>query len=214
MIYFMEIASDEWKAEDTRLLKYVSRERERKVLKYINLIDRKLSLYAALMARRGISLLINKQTSDLVFIQQPNRKPVLMSDKRVDFNISHTRNAILCAISLIGNVGVDIEKISLPNTDIMDYCFHNEEIEYVVAAEKERAIRFFEVWTRKEAYMKKLGLGISDALCGINTFSTEIISQTHTWRQGEYVCTVCGDIANIQEEIEQISQEELYSFFN
>ena len=131
-IYYLPIVSNVWEKKENLLLKYVSQKRQEKVLKYKYELDQKLSLYAALIVRMGISALTDICASDLQFSSQPNHKPFLLSDKNVDFNISHTKSAILCAISLNNSIGVDIEKIHLsPPLEIMSQVFHPKEIQYI-----------------------------------------------------------------------------------
>jgi 4'-phosphopantetheinyl transferase len=70
-----------------------------------------------------------------------------------DFNISHAHDRVVCAVSTDVQVGVDIEKIvSLDNYHLKHY-FREEEISYI----QQDKVRFYEVWTKKEAILKATG---------------------------------------------------------
>ncbi len=81
----------------------------------------------------------------------------------VRFNLSHTSGAALIAVSLGREVGVDIEKQrSMNDMDaIAQSVFSREEWAQWESLEEEfRMTMFYRVWTRKEAYLKAIGLGI------------------------------------------------------
>ena len=97
--------------------------------------------------------------SNLQFSLDSNNKPILVSYPNINFNFSHTHNAILCGIACNNSIGVDIEKINTPPLTIMNKVFHPQEIEYVSQKDIiQKQIRFYEIWTRKEAFAKQLGI--------------------------------------------------------
>lgn len=83
------------------------------------------------------------------------------------FSLSHSNGVALCALSRSRRVGVDVEWVR-PLTDmepIAERVFSAEELPLFLAlpeSTKERA--FFELWTRKEACVKAVGLGLSAPL--------------------------------------------------
>lgn len=90
-------------------------------------------------------------------------KPYMASDEFIKFNISHTQNIVSVAISE-QNIGIDVET-SLSATEkqiiqLMDFCFSEKEKKYVNYDKSGYKQRFFEVWTRREAYFKCLGCGL------------------------------------------------------
>ncbi len=99
--------------------------------------------------------------ADLVFSPGTYKKPELVGDASgLQYNISHSADFILLAISGTP-VGADIEKI---NTDfdfreVLAGNFNIEEIAYINA--EDSAHRFFRLWTRKEAFLKGTGRGLT-----------------------------------------------------
>jgi 4'-phosphopantetheinyl transferase len=82
----------------------------------------------------------------------------------VEFNLSHTPGLVACAVAGGAEVGVDVEAIdrSVDIEAVGGLCLSDRErgaLLSLVAAE--RAGRFFEMWTLKEALAKATGLGVA-----------------------------------------------------
>jgi 4'-phosphopantetheinyl transferase len=95
-------------------------------------------------------------------------KPYLIDRSELQFNISHTRGLVACALSLAGPIGVDVEPIDRER-DIASISARNFAPTEVtdLGAVKDGARRqamFIELWTLKEAYLKALGAGLSRPL--------------------------------------------------
>jgi 4'-phosphopantetheinyl transferase len=96
----------------------------------------------------------------------PNGKPEirLLNRGNIFFNVAHSKNTILIALSRQGLVGVDVEYLDRL-TDMMDVArsnFTEGEIASLAAiAEPEARKRaFYRYWTRKEAVAKADGRGL------------------------------------------------------
>ena len=86
-----------------------------------------------------------------------NGKP-FAENAAVHFNLSHSHDLLLCAVC-DKPVGVDIEKITLRDAVARHVCTP-AEYAYIGGS----ALRFTEVWTRKEAFSKLVGKGLSIGL--------------------------------------------------
>ncbi|MCR5196863.1 MAG: 4'-phosphopantetheinyl transferase superfamily protein [Pseudobutyrivibrio sp.] len=196
-IYLMKNTSKTWQPEHDKLLKYVSPERQIKIDRYKFDSDKVNSLYAALLSRLGITRLLECSNSDLIFDYKENHKPVLNTSchpnaAAIDFNFSHTKGAVIAGITTDESIGVDIEKIAEPPYDVMRLVFHPSEIEYVNSFSGEaKSTAFYQIWTKKEAYTKCLGLGLAADLCSINTLEAPINSVIETWADDDFMCSVC-----------------------
>jgi 4'-phosphopantetheinyl transferase len=85
------------------------------------------------------------------------------------FNLSHTRGMVAFAVTREHDVGVDVENRArrLRHRELSERFFGEAEVEALQAlVPEERAQRFLELWTLKEAYLKARGLGISVPLRG------------------------------------------------
>ena len=89
------------------------------------------------------------------------------STPEVHFNLSHSGALMVLGVTHVGPIGVDVEQLQeLPDRDGLMARFFS--------AAEQRAIRelprshrteaFYSCWTRKEAYLKALGLGLSGSL--------------------------------------------------
>jgi 4'-phosphopantetheinyl transferase len=98
---------------------------------------------------------------DLRFTYGPQGKPALDGGGDLRFNVSHADDCIVFAVGRV-DVGVDIEAIDrdVAIADIAARHFSAAERAEVGAAAADRRA-FFSVWTRKEAYIKARGLGLS-----------------------------------------------------
>jgi 4'-phosphopantetheinyl transferase len=80
------------------------------------------------------------------------------------FNISHTKNMIICAVTLEDDIGCDVENTGRSN-DVLAiaerYFSAKESTELFALPEAEQRHRFFDYWTLKESYIKAWGLGLA-----------------------------------------------------
>ena len=85
----------------------------------------------------------------------------------LQFNMSHSHNVGLVAVSEMKELGVDVEHIraDFATEDIARRFFSRAEVEtFNTLATDEQVAAFFRCWTRKEAYIKAIGLGMSQPL--------------------------------------------------
>lgn len=88
----------------------------------------------------------------------PGGKPVL-KNRAVGFSISHAGDHVLCAVHT-GAVGADIETRRPVTPALIRRVCTAPEAAYV----GEDPLRFLEIWTAKEAYIKFTGRGLSTGL--------------------------------------------------
>ncbi|WCD89388.1 hypothetical protein KPP03845_105809 [Streptomyces xanthophaeus] len=92
---------------------------------------------------------------------EPHGRPVLPGGA-LHFSLSHCTGISLLAFAT-APVGVDVEEIVLPQTiaETSDVLHPREAAELALTPAGERPVAFTRVWTRKEAYLKGLGVGLS-----------------------------------------------------
>lgn len=89
----------------------------------------------------------------------------------VRFSLTHTHGLVACIVSKRVEVGVDVESRSRTiEVELLmrDVCSFDEQQQIRLAAPPDRADRFFDLWTLKEAYLKALGLGITGGMSQIS----------------------------------------------
>lgn len=124
-----------------------------------------------------------------------NKKPYLSSQPSLHFNVSHSGDyAIIAVANRI--VGIDIEYINdnynfwyaVRNT------FDKDEISFIEnSTYKSRT--FYELWTRKEAFVKALGKGIDDdflrvpCIDGLHIIDSLLTDTEDNWKIQSYQIT-------------------------
>jgi 4'-phosphopantetheinyl transferase len=103
----------------------------------------------------------------LEFQQGPFGKPFLPAFPRLGFNVSHSGSMAVLAFAWDLELGVDVEQIRRPVTDLWNIAkrfFAPAEVEDLRRAGSDPddlAEAFFRCWTRKEAYIKAVGEGLN-----------------------------------------------------
>ncbi len=161
---------------------------EKKVIKdiniYISYVDGNSNNISSLLLKE----ILNKEYNiyNYEIIKNKNGKPYL-KDNNLYFNISHKKKVIVIAFSY-NEIGIDIEYIDRDKNikkTLLNSFFSKNEIEYIDNNKE----KFFEVFTKKESYIKMLGkrvaeikyIDIFDLDCNFNTF-----------RYKDFVITVCS----------------------
>ncbi len=99
-------------------------------------------------------------------------KPRLVSPKGLFFNLSHSDERTVLALS-DGEVGVDIQQVKPGDMRLATRFFSPEECETLRAAGEDATALFYRLWTVKEAYLKALGTGLTRPLSSFTVRLTE-----------------------------------------
>lgn len=127
---------------------------------------------ARFVAGRGMLRLLLARYSggepgELRFSYGPYGKPVLSAEAGMDalsFNLAHADDLALLAVARGRSVGVDLERVraDLASEGVAAQVFTPLELSTLPAAEPARRLAlFYCYWTRKEAYLKAHGAGLS-----------------------------------------------------
>jgi 4'-phosphopantetheinyl transferase len=132
--------------------------------RFASAIDRRRFLSARRALRSILAQVTGRPPESLQFEANRFGKPRLPGHEHLDFNISHSLGECLVATSTHKRVGVDIEVIQ-PVADVEALATRHlsarERSAWVAAIEPEKTRRFLTAWTRKEAGLKALGIGLS-----------------------------------------------------
>ena len=108
--------------------------------------------------------------ADLRFVYAENGKPTLAEEiagAGIHFNLAHTGELALLAVTRIGRIGVDVESVrSVKNVDelVARFFSSRENALFQKVPEENKPAAFFNLWTRKEALLKATGEGITRSL--------------------------------------------------
>jgi 4'-phosphopantetheinyl transferase len=117
--------------------------------------------------RRILASYLDCGARDLTFVISPKNKPSLggaHANRCLSFNISHSGHIAVLAFTRNRQVGVDVEHVrrDFDTNAIATRFFSTVEQEQLASLPlEERHDAFFRCWTRKEAYIKATGEGLS-----------------------------------------------------
>ncbi|MDQ8039552.1 MAG: 4'-phosphopantetheinyl transferase superfamily protein [Rickettsiella sp.] len=132
------------------------------------------------MKRLVLARYLNELPEKLSFTLSEQGKPAISEQQNrlnIQFNISHSHQLILMALTLEDPIGIDLEyhadSIDVENLSEIIFspsekCFFSR-----LATQQERKKAFFRCWTRKEAYLKAEGIGLMNFSSNISVDMNE-----------------------------------------
>jgi 4'-phosphopantetheinyl transferase len=142
--------------------------------------DRERFAVARGVLRDILGRYLDIRPADIGFSYSPYGKPSLAEGSGgggggLRFNVSHSHGLALYAFARGGELGLDIEYLrdDLAGLDVAERFFSPAEVVALRGLPAElRTAAFFNCWTRKEAYIKALGEGLSHPL---HRFSVSLV---------------------------------------
>jgi 4'-phosphopantetheinyl transferase len=145
-------------------LKLLSSDEKERANKFRFVKDSRNFIAARGMLRSLIGTYLEINPEEISFQYSEFGKPSFANDKLLEFNISHSQNIALFAFTKKFNIGVDVEFVN-PDIEVKDIATNffsaNERMNLLALPEQEQTLAFFNCWTRKEAFIKAVGEGLS-----------------------------------------------------
>ena len=163
-IYFASVNLARPYIDDLR--KNLIDEEKQKALKFVFEKDRVRYTIARGILREILGQYLSAVPNEISF--SSNKYGKLSIDRKyhqsnLNFNLSHSGDMIVYGIINDRQIGIDVENIR-PNDSsrniINRFCSGHEKDEFNMLPERIKERAFFTCWTRKEAYIKALGLGL------------------------------------------------------
>jgi 4'-phosphopantetheinyl transferase len=159
------VGSDEPLAGDPEALSEAERER---AVRFYLARDRDRFVGRRVYLRTLLAAYLGRRPAELRYVEGRHGKPALAPDQAEDltFNLSHSHGGVLVAVARGRELGVDLEAhASLTDPDERDRVARrildrDEQAEWEALAAAARPDAFFRLWTRKEALLKALGIGL------------------------------------------------------
>ncbi|MBQ6265329.1 MAG: 4'-phosphopantetheinyl transferase superfamily protein [Clostridia bacterium] len=207
-IYLLPINNDFNIVKYNNLLTFVSEKKITQLNELKNNMDKKLSLYAHIAVKLIIQKELSLDISKISIVYDDLGKPFVEDLENTFFSISHTYDMIAIAFSN-SKVGIDIEKETENSVDIAKYFFTEKEKEYISVSCVNPQKAFLEIWTKKEAFIKYLGLGLRkrlDDFCVINDFLKD---NFYTIQSDDYILSYYDGCNKAGIEIKNITEKEI-----
>lgn len=147
--------------------------------------DRDRFIAARAVLRRLLARYTGERAECVSFTTGPFGKPRLDAQpgaSRVEFNLSHSGSVALCAVAEGRRVGIDIETLlSIAEDDerlSRVWLSEGELAEMASMSAADRTRTFHALWTRKEAYLKARGEGLSLAPDRVQVCGDRVLSES------------------------------------
>ncbi len=173
-------------SEYEKYLPYASGKRIAKIKSIKSDTDKAISLLSHLLAKSEASKALGIPFDSVVFSENEYGKPYI-ENAPYHFSISHSGN-LIAFISHTSPVGIDVQKINDSVSPALRFFTPNEK-SYV----SDDHLRFYEVWTKKEAYIKMLGTGLSTPLSSFDVLTKDIGRMLFSTTVGGFSLSVCTE---------------------
>lgn len=139
--------------------------------------------------RHLLGTYLGRHPSALIIGADEYGRPRLDHGKDLDFNIAHSGDWLIVACGRDVRLGVDVEQVrsNITLQPLVSQCFAPSERRAHQRAPNALAKRwlFFRHWTRKEAVLKAVGLGLRSPLHALDVSSTERLASSLELLLGE-----------------------------
>ena len=158
---------DQTRSQIQSFLHHLAADERARAERYYFERNREHFIVARGVLRAILGLYLNRAPECLSFCYSSHGKPALAGDSDRDairFSVSHSHGVALYAVTRGRELGIDLERIrfDLAVAEIAERFFSRREVAMLrtLPAEVQRQA-FFRCWTRKEAYIKARGEGLS-----------------------------------------------------
>jgi 4'-phosphopantetheinyl transferase len=165
--------------------------------------------YAELVVRYNAAKLLKLNNHDIIINIGENGKPFIENYTLFHFSISYSDTAFVVALSSEA-VGVDIEKMKILPPKQMYHFFTSSEMDYLNSDKDEYIKRFYELWTKKEAYTKMLGIGLNLRFDTFSVLSKPISEYLETKYLNDYIISYSSSQKGQQSEFSILSEYDIH----
>lgn len=165
MVWLATVPADP--ALHRQLRECLSSEEQTRLARFRKTEDRQRYLAGRVLLRRLLGAYLNQPASDLTIRTGPHGKPFVelpSGHPPAHFNVSHSEDFVLVALSATHEVGVDIE-FQRPDRDLGAIASRifpaNDCNNWLRLPPQEQTAGFYRAWTRHEARLKALGHGFA-----------------------------------------------------
>ncbi len=142
---------------DKDLLARMSPRRLEKISRLKKDEAKKQSIGAELLLNRAVSIAAPEIKRPVIWETDENGK-LYIPDSNIYVNLSHSGKYAVCAVS-DKPIGIDIQLCDKADMEIAKRFFAPDEVEYL-----ENGGDFFEIWVKKESFIKAVGMGLGMSL--------------------------------------------------
>lgn len=202
----------QWGSEELeRKLQLLPLQMKQRILRYTDWQQRQLRICGKLLLQKVLSDTGSAKTLDDVRYDIWN-KPYIPGGWQ--FNIAHSGNIAICAITDGDTVGIDIEKVQNIDIDEMQDYFTANEWKWLQDS-KDKSDAFCQLWVRKESLLKAIGRGVDIPFSSIDAMDNKVIFDETTFFihdiniEVDYKISYSNELINSELNFYKISEKEL-----
>ncbi len=185
-VYYLKITEFLDNIDEIALLQKLSIKEQELILPIKNSMQKHIRLYSHLLKRIVLTEYLDIDNKLLEFGESIYGKPYLVNFPNIYFNISQSEGITALVISDLP-VGIDCEKIILKNNLTLTHFLTADELEYCSSPSK-----FYEIWTKKEAYSKLKGDGLNMPFSSFSVISNLIDGYSESYNIGDCIISVAS----------------------
>jgi len=150
-----------------KLAPLLSQDEYQRAMRFYRPTDRDRFVAGRGILRKILSAYLALAPDEVRFVYNEYGKPFISDDQNrgaLSFNLSHSNGMALYAVTRGRVVGIDIEYIreDFATLEIAEHFFSKDEVAALKSLPTDqRTIGFFNCWSRKEAFIKAKGMGVS-----------------------------------------------------
>lgn len=186
-VYAMNVSGID--PDDKKWYKYLSDKRIAKVERLKKTKQKAQSIGAELLLRHAVGQ-ITGEVSNVKWDTDENGKLYFTDHDGIYVNLSHSGDYAVCAVH-DAPIGVDIQHCRECDMKMANRFFTEEESEFIRNSTDKNSA-FFEIWTKKESFVKAIGKGITIPLNSFSVLSDRIEYNGAVYRFKEYSVSQSG----------------------
>ena len=161
-VYLIDVSDID--PSDEFLLSQMSKKRLEKISRLKKEESKKQSIGAELLLNHAISIAAPELKRPAGWDTAENGK-LFIPNSSIYVNLSHSGKYAVCAVS-DKPVGIDIQLCTKPDMRLAERFFSADEIDYL-----KNGGDFFEIWVKKESFLKAIGTGLRTPLKSFSVLS-------------------------------------------
>ncbi len=156
---------------------FLSTAERRRAARFVRDTDRQRFIVGHAALRTILGQYLGIPPGQVEMIDGPGGKPSLPPPNmsHLHYNLSHSESVAMVALALDREVGVDVEHVRYfadAASIVQRYFAPGERARWQAMPDHEQRAAFFRAWTRKEAYLKARGIGLS---AGLDQFEVSLV---------------------------------------
>lgn len=190
---------------------YLPSFQQKQVLRYRREQDQIASLISKLLIQKQASLALHIPKEKLELAYTAFGKPYIANNPTYHFSISHSERCV-AFVEANHPIGLDVERLGQADEDVAKMVFATQEWQYFCQSGFS-SMAFYELWTQKEAYVKRLGTGMATPLLSFDV-KDDSLKKTlwSTYLEGYWLSLCSLNLPYEQINLEKLNLKDLFIF--